>query len=363
MKKLTIILCLLAATLQMAAVKIDYTRMLKTGVSYTGRVQKLADGSVKFDWIGVYAQTDFTGGAIAVGMSSSKVCYFNVFIDDQFVRKVRIDSLPDQRILLADNLGKGKHRLRLQRACEGGSMITVHGYYLAKGGTLSAVGRKERMIEVYGDSYSCGYGSDSPDQKEHFKIETENVDHAYGCIIARYFDADYAIQAHSGQGMVRNYGDKKQRSDYPMLSRYTKQFDNVDSVDYDFKAFRPDIVIINLGTNDFSREVTPTPDQYVGNYVQMIKGLQGHYGDVPVLCVLPHSARKYLQVCFPLLRERCAGNKNVFFAEPMLEVMRDGRDYGADGHPNYQGHRKIAMKLIPQISRIMDWQMEDRIVK
>lgn len=363
MKKHFLILCLLALTLQVSAQKIDYSRLITKGVTYTGRVQHADNGDVRFDWTGIYAQTDFSGGAIAVDMSSTRPCYFNVFIDGRFVRKVYVDSLAHQRILLADKLGGGTHRLRLQRACEGGGITTIHGYYGAKGAQLKGVGRKPRMIEVFGDSYTCGYGSDSPNQQEHFKIETENVDHAYACIIARYFDADYAIAAHSGQGMVRNYGDKKQRSDYPMLLRHTKLFDNIDSVEYDFSQYLPDLVLINLGTNDFSREVTPTPDQYVGNYVKMIQNLRKHYGDVPVLCIMPHSARKYLQVCFPILRERLYNDKNVYLAEPMLEILRNGRDYGADGHPNYQGHRKIAMKLIPQISNIMDWQMEDRPVK
>lgn len=363
MKRHGLLLCLLVLMLQAMAQKTDYTRLITQGVTYTGRTLAHADGSVSFYWIGVYAQTDFTGGTIAVDMSSTRPCYFNVFIDGEWTQKIFADSLSHQRIVLAEKLGKGTHRLRLQRACEGNGITTIHGFYGAKGARLKAVERKSRMIEIFGDSYTCGYGSDSPTQNEHFKIETENVDHAYGCLIARYFDTDYAILAHSGQGMVRNYGDKKQRSDYSMLDRHTKVYDNDKTVEYDFKAYRPDIVLINLGTNDFSREVTPTPDQYVGNYVKMIKSLRSHYGNVPILCIMPHSARKYLQACFPILRERCYDDKQVYFAEPMLEVLRDGRDYGADGHPNYQGHRKIAMKLIPQISRIMDWKMEDKIVK
>ena len=341
MKRHGLLLCLLVLMLQAMAQKTDYTRLITQGVTYTGRTLAHADGSVSFDWIGVYAQTDFTGGTIAVDMSSTRPCYFNVFIDGEWTQKIFADSLSHQRIVLAEKLGKGTHRLRLQRACEGNGITTIHGFYGAKGARLKAVERKSRMIEIFGDSYTCGYGSDSPTQNEHFKIETENVDHAYGCLIARYFDTDYAIQAHSGQGMVRNYGDKKQRSDYSMLDRHTKVYDNDKTVEYDFKAYRPDIVLINLGTNDFSREVTPTPDQYVGNYVKMIKSLRSHYGNVPILCIMPHSARKYLQACFPILRERCYDDKQVYFAEPMLEVLRDGRDYGADGHPNYQGHRGL----------------------
>ena len=190
MKKHFLILCLLALTLQVSAQKLDYSRLITKGVTYTGRVQHADNGDVRFDWTGIYAQTDFSGGAIAVDMSSTRPCYFNVFIDGRFVRKVYADSLAHQRILLADKLGRGTHRLRLQRACEGGGITTIHGYYGAKGAQLKGVGRKPRMIEVFGDSYTCGYGSDSPNQQEHFKIETENVDHAYACIIARYFDAD-----------------------------------------------------------------------------------------------------------------------------------------------------------------------------
>ncbi len=363
MKKHGLLLCLLVITLQAVAQKADYSQLITKGITYTGRTLTENDGSVKFDWIGVYAQTNFTGSCIAVEMSNTRPCYFNVFIDNQWTTKVYADSTEHQRIVLAEKLGKGSHTLRLQRACEGGSITTIHGFYGTKGAQFKPVEKKSRMIEIFGDSYTCGYGSDSPTQDEHFKIETENVDHAYSCIIARYFDADYAIEAHSGQGMVRNYGDKKQRSEYSMLDRHTKTLDNDKTVEYNFKDYRPDLVIINLGTNDFSREVTPTPDQYVENYEKMIKNLRSHYGNVPILCVLPHSARKYLQACFPLLRERCYSDRQVYFAEPMLEVLRDGRDYGADGHPNYQGHRKIAMKLIPQISRIMDWKIEDKTIK
>ena len=364
MKKHCIVRGLGAIAVQAVAANIDYTRRLTDGVSYTGRTLQQADGSVSYDWVGVYVQTEFTGGTIAVEMADTKVSYHNVFIDDQWVDKIRVDSTGRQRIVLAKNLDKRPHRLRLQRACEGGGRTTVYGFYVPRGGTLAAVAPRERMIEVYGDSYTCGYGSDSPDHKEHFKIESENVDHAYSCIIARYFGADYAIQAHSGQGMVRNFNDKKQRSDYTMLNRHTQVFDNEREPAYTFDRYQPSLIMINLGTNDFSREVQPRPNQYTDNYMKMIRSLRSHYGnEVPILCILPHSASKYLQVSFEELRKCCYADKQVYFAEPMLEILRDQRDFGADGHPNYQGHRKIAMKLIPQISRIMNWDMEDKVVK
>jgi hypothetical protein len=69
----------------------------------------------------------------------------------------------------------------------------------------------------------------------------------FACLIARYFDADYAVEAHSGMGMVRNYGDKKQTSEKNLYTRHTQIFDDYDSTAYDFKAYKPDIVLIQLG--------------------------------------------------------------------------------------------------------------------
>ena len=40
-------------------------------VSFTGRVEKLDDGSVRYDWVGVYMQTRFTGTRVAVDLSDT----------------------------------------------------------------------------------------------------------------------------------------------------------------------------------------------------------------------------------------------------------------------------------------------------
>ena len=50
-------------------------------VSFTGRVEKLDDGSVRYDWVGVYMQTQFTGTRVAVDLSDTGTSYHNVFID------------------------------------------------------------------------------------------------------------------------------------------------------------------------------------------------------------------------------------------------------------------------------------------
>ena len=334
------------------------------GITYTGRIATHGDGTVSYDWTGVYLQTYFTGGYFAIDVSETDTSWHNLFIDGKWVKKLKITGAQPQRIVLAEKLAKGTHLLRLQKCTEGqNGCTTIHQFVLAKGGTLNPVERKERMIEIYGDSYTCGYGTESEKATDPFSVDTENCDKAYGCIIARYFDTDYALTAHSGQGMVRNWASPTQIADVNMSTRYTQTFDDHGTEAYNFDLYRPQLVIINLGTNDFSPGPIPSDEQYVGAYMEMIKTIQQKYPDVKVLCVTPHSANRYLQACLMLLKERVASMRNVFMANPLSDIVTVEHDMGADYHPNYQGQRKIAMSLIPQISAIMEWPLTSCIVE
>lgn len=334
-------------------------------ITYTGRVMKQANGSVSYDWVGTYLQTAFTGGSVAVDVSEVGTSFHNVFIDGKWMKKIKITGSTPHTVILAMGLRKGLHRLRLQKCTEGQyGRTTIHALRLDKGSKLQAVARSHRLIEVIGDSYTCGYGTEGDRAETHFQLETENCDKAYGCIIARYFDADYVLTAHSGQGLVRDWGDARQHSRKNMTTRYGLLFDDHDSVDYDFRAYRPDLVIVNLGTNDFSPTAIPTAEDYAQAYVNLIQRVRSNYGEVPVLCVTPHSANTYLKAALRVVRDRVLNINKVYMANSLDNTVMYGHDLGNDWHPNYQGQRKIAMSLIPQISAIMGWDLVDgRVVE
>lgn len=329
-------------------------------ISFTGRVQHLSGGAVRYDWVGTYFQTEFSGRRIAAVLSEEGTSYHNVFIDGNFVAKIKVSGAEPTTYTLADNLAKGKHILRFQKCTEGEfGCTTLHGLVLESGASLGKVSPRKRFIEVIGDSYTCGYGTESKSANERFALETENCDKAYGCIIARYFDADYALVAHSGQGIVRHYGDSVQVSANNMPNRWMHVFDAHGKEKYDFKAYRPDIVIIQLGENDFSPTAIPAEEHYVGNYIRLIENVKEKYGDVPVLCVTPFAANIYLKAAIASLRDRTLGMSRVYMAHSLGNLVSRDNDMGADGHPNYQGQCKIAMSLIPQISFIMNWNLKE----
>ena len=57
------------------------------------------------------------------------------------------------------------------------------------------------------------------------------------------------------------------------------------------------------------------------------------------------------------------GLRNIHVMALTNSVHNNVEDMGADGHPNYNGHRKIAYAVIPYISTITGWGLDDRNVK
>lgn len=353
------LLCLLMTLVGSNAWAQRFTPANDGAIAITGRtLTNAADGSVTFDWTGTHLRTVFQGRSVAMKVSDTGESYYNIFIDDQPAQKIKVSGTEPHVVTLATKLAKGSHRLTVQKCTEGEyGCTTVYG--LLTDGHLTAPTPKKRFIEVYGDSYTCGYGTESHSKTDHFLVETENCNKAYACIVARYFDADYAIVAHSGQGIVRNYGDTVQVSHPKNMGTRSQQiFDAHDTLRYDFKAYSPDLVIICLGTNDMSPICPPTTDQFCEGYIRLIQRVKQAYGDIPVFCVTPHSANNYLQENMREVQRRTASMGRLIFTPLMTRIVREDTDMGADWHPNYEGQRKIAMTLIPQISFEMGWAMK-----
>ncbi len=344
-------------------------------ITYIGRTE-VNDGDVSFDWTGVYAKVRFQGNSLRFNVSDTKKNYYNVWLDgsmDAKPDKVLAVHGSDTTIVIFSpeefrarfgkdrNAAKAPHQVILQKRTEGEQGITtIHGF-LTDGEFLQADAPKERIIEYIGDSYTCGYGTEASN-KERFKPETENQNLTYACAAARYFDADQIIVAHSGMGIVRNYNSKF--TDYCMPERYIQTFDSVKETEWDAKSslLKPDITVIYLGTNDFSRGMQPAERLFVKNYIKLLKEIKGNYGEEhPVLCMAP----KHDRLMFEYIRKAAddCGLKNIHIMALTNSVHNNVEDMGADGHPNYNGHRKIAYAVIPYISTITGWGLDDRNVK
>ncbi len=339
-----------------------------TRITYVGRT-RTDGGRVSFDWTGTFIKVRFEGNMLSFKVSDTRKNYFNVWIDSP------MGSRPDKvltvcgtdttiTIISREDLAarfskdrkalKRPHQVILQKRTEGEQGLTTISGFISDGSFLQADPRSTRLIEYIGDSYTCGYGTEAS-RTERFTPETENQNLTYACEAARFFGAEQIVVAHSGMGIARNYNGNV--AGYYMPERYLQTFDMDRESRWDFSV-RPDITVIYLGANDFSTGMQPTRSRFVKEYARLLSEIKEHYGeDYPVLCIAP----KHDPLTGEFIREavESCGYGNVHFMALPPSIHDNLGDMGADSHPNYSGHKKIASAVIPCISTIMGWEMED----
>ena len=205
--------------------------------------------------------------------------------------------------------------------------------------------------------WSAG-SAESNKATDRFRVETENCDKAYGCIIARYFDADYALTAHSGQGMVRDWGDPKQFSDVNMSTRYTHVFDDHGNKEYTFTHYRPQLVLINLGTNDMSTnnyDVKLLRAAYV-KFIQQVRSLNPKAKIVMLTGSMLNGKELELvrQTLDSVVSDYNKNGDRDIYRFDMTPHTGD-LHYGADWHPSYWQHEKMANELTSYLRTLMGW--------
>ena len=339
----------------------DDNAMTTTPVAHSsarvvGRTMVGEDGSVTFDWSGVYVDVCFRGSYLALELSDTKRNFLNYWVDGVEQQKLVSEGEHTTLVLFDDPEAAGEHTIRIQKATEAEQgRITLH--TITTDGELLSTDhlKRPRHIEFYGDSLTCGYGTESASGAEPFRPETENCKYTYAALTAARFDADYSLISHSGRGLVRNYGDTLQLSDptLTMSARVFRTYDEEPFIDWDFEAspYRPDAIVITLGTNDFSTMPQPTEEQYVEGYRALIERLREEWqAELPVLCVV-HSP--YAVEC---VKEMVATIPNAAMADISHDVYNNTTDLGASEHPNRFGQEKMARIVITEFARLTGWE-------
>ncbi len=326
-------------------------------IEYSGRNEVTNGGQVTIGYSGARARLRFLGSSVAVRLSDdSGENYAMAWVDGQPLEKFRLDS-PSGVYPLADGLGEGEHTVEVMRITECFIGLShFRGFEIGGNAkTLPWQGRKDRKIEFIGDSITCGYGVEAEDPNLPFEAATENFSVNYSSLAARELDADFLVVARSGIGMVRNYDGPYEGSQVDMPEVYSKTFYENQSYDWDFSRFVPDVVCINLGTNDFSTTGVNV-ETYVSDYVSFAKGVLGRYPEAELVMILgPMNNSEELKAAIHRVLSQL---KEV---EPdrvhFKELSPQGSlGFGASYHPNRAQSKLNAEELSRYLSDLMDWK-------
>ena len=151
-------------------------------------------------------------------------------------------------------------------------------------------------MEFIGDSITCGYGVEG-DLTRPFTTAKENAEMAYAYLTAKALGADAMLTAFSGHGLVSGYTEGGINTDALVQPYYEHVGGNawplpegsrLQEIPWDFSAWQPHYIVLNLGTNDSSwcRDIPERQMQYRQKYEEFLATVRKNNPSARILCVL-----------------------------------------------------------------------------
>jgi lysophospholipase L1-like esterase len=377
MKKLFLLVAVIPyCALSQKPTEVNYTPD-HPAIEYHGRIDYSDPQKPSFCYSGVSIKTVLIGTSISMTLEDlasgdeQHTNYFNVIVDDS-VHKVLKTKKGKQSYVLASDLGEGKHSVEVYKRteCSVGSARFL-GFTVAEGSRIEKPTAKTRRIECIGNSLTCGYGNEAsiappPEGSPNtgFHSEKENNYLAYGSITARNLQANYRCVAYSGRGLYRNNTGSMEGT---MPKIYTRIFpDEPSSPIWDVNKEQPDVVFVNLGTNDFYLESEGdfvNEELFTKTYLTFLTTLRTNYPKAHIVCAVGNAMSDYwpegrktwtrIQTLVQgvVNETRSKGDMHIHY----FKFEPQSPPYGEDWHPSVATHQKMANALTPFIKEITGW--------
>lgn len=328
-------------------------------IEYVGRVSMRQPERPTFTFPGVTIRTAFTGTSLRM-IAKPRSGYFMAQIDGCPAFKVGFNAERDSIVTLATALPYGQHEVQLMYVTEGyDRRAEFRGFIVDEGCRLAAPkAAPERRIEFIGNSITCGYGVEATEASAPFLDETCNHYHTYAARTARNLGAQHIVVARSGIGVYRNYNGPLTGDSINMNTEYTHTLLYDPSETWDFSRFTPQVVCINLGTNDTST-TGADPVLLKEGYVRLLGQVRGVYPKAKIVflcgCMMNGDALELARRTMDAVvnETNAAGDREVYRFD--FTPQNGSLGYGASWHPSYWQHGKMADELTPFLRDLMKW--------
>jgi hypothetical protein len=338
-----------------SAMASDTIKANNSFIEYTGRIDFSDPTAPKFSYSGVSIRASFQGTSVSILLNDEGSSNEYDVIVDNVIKRITVS----QGLVLypiASGLTDTVHEIEIFRLTElTFGKTTFNGFLIDKGKSLVAISnQRTHLIEYIGNSITCGYGNEGV-LGGTFGPTTENHYLTYAAFNSRNFNARHLAVCRSGIGIYRNYGDAATGSTDCMTNDYSRIFLYDSTPIYDF-PLKPDLICIDLGTNDFSSSNGDSA-RYVNKYFSFIDTLQLRNKNADILLLLGpmlsdpdlSSIRKYLKFIVDSANKK--NNGKLYF----FEMSQQTGNYGIDYHPVVSQHLKNGLELTAYIKQIEGW--------
>jgi lysophospholipase L1-like esterase len=298
---------------------------------------------MRFGWPGAYVEGRFRGSDVTVHLKTD-TDFLRISVDGKPFQTI---VTPGEAVVKVARLKPGVHSIRVDKLTESQSGSSSFLGFTTHGTPLPAPARAVR-IEFIGDSHSVGYGNTSKTRECTYKQvhDTTDTTRAFGPVLAQRLGADYRVIAYSGYGIVRNYAGSKPGENLPFL--YPRAIPGEPGA-VQADGWKPGVIVINLGTNDFSTPVhageawadeAALRSEYRTRYIDFVKERQRSNPKARI--ILMGAENFYADVAAV-----AAATGVTPVKVPALEMT------ACNWHPSLKDHRVMANLLDPLVRKSM----------
>jgi lysophospholipase L1-like esterase len=317
---------------------------------FVGRIDLSDLSAPVFFYAGSYMVVRFQGASLQAIFSDEGAWneYGNqvgfIIDDGKLVVHQLVKGVTHQLVEIAAGLPDGEHDLifaKLQGPGNGRGSLTLHDLVLDPGKNLLLPPALPRLkIEAYGDSVTEGEGAACPDGTHDCgSLAGNNGWMSYTNTLARHLDCQVhnlgigGLAVRDGTGWYED-GHTGLETTYDRLNPWGEQ-----KTHWDFRRYRPDLVIMALGVNDQSKFGFDNLPLWKETYQRIVRDIHARHGggDLPFLfAVPPINVHVAYQNVAQVAAELKAEGMNTFFYRYGFEV---------DGHPNRPQSARMAREL------------------
>jgi len=331
-----------------------------SSISITGRYESSSNGAWRFSFPGISIKLRFKNTNI-----SARLCdfgndgmnnHFNVLIDGNIHSVIKLSN-EIKDIELYKKADDNWHTLDLFKRTESNvGECEVYGFLVDEGAIIEKAIEPELLIEFIGDSITCGYGVEAKSATDNFEDYTENAWLSYASVAARELNARHIMVSYSGKGVYRNWGSEP-FTGTTLSEIYSRSLADRNDSHWNFKNVMPSIVVVNLGSNDFSPPLFANEQMFKEAYLNLIKTIRNNYGEScfifcvtgPVLVkTLGDTHTNYIESIIENRKEK--DDSRIFSFTLTRQTSRIG--FGAQWHPNIEQSKKNGIEIAEFIKKI-----------
>lgn len=288
-----------------------------------------------------------------------------VYVDNSETPTKQIDlHKAEETVALAEGLEFGEHTLKVIKRTDisyssaGLKSLEITG---EDAEILAKPEDKNFKIEFIGDSITSGDGLICKEDEYIYDTQHQDAIYSYAKLVSDYFDADYSLVSRCGMGLVWNSGGKSIKSGAPtVMATYDKVSSPFNGAVYDFSKFQPDLIIINIGTND-QKQFESTPSnvrQFRTEYVELLKLVRKNNPNAKILCCYGSMTNESIDFKLEEVIEKAnAEGINDIYYMRTPQMTKEEFGYTIGGHPSIEKQKFDAENYyIPKIKEIMGIQ-------